>query len=1132
MQRLPSFEQDPHSPSPPRSASSEQQAFAGAGEMAELIRAFDWGATPLGPAEAWSPTLRTMVRFLLANGFPMMLWWGPEYVCIYNDPYRPVLGAKHPRALGTPVREVWSEIWHVLKPLVDGPFRGGPPTWNDDLELELNRHGYFEEAHFTIAYSAVPDDTAAGGNGGVLATIVETTAKVVGERRVAALRDLAARATDGRTADDACKLAAATLAAYPKDVPFALIYLIDADGDGARLACAAGVEPGAGMAPLHVNFAAGETPWPFADVLRNRGGELVRELAARFAAVPAGPWADPPNAAEVLTIPSGKPGVPAGFLIAGISSRLKLDERYRDFLDLVTSQLGAAIASATALEEERRRAEALAELDRAKTAFFNNVSHEFRTPLTLMLGPLEDGLADTEQPLSPAQRARQELVLRNGLRLHKLVNTLLDFARIEAGRAQASFVETDLATLTADLASSFRSAVEAAGLRLVVDCPPLEKPAFVDRDMWEKIVLNLLSNALKFTFAGEIRVDLREQGERIVLSVSDTGVGIEKELLPKIFERFYRVKNVRSRTHEGTGIGLALVQQLAALHGGDVGVESEQGRGTTFRVTLPSGRAHLPAEQSAPSAAASTGLGQKPFVEEVLRWTPEATPEVERPSRGSQARVLLADDNADMRDYLRGLLAPTYAVTTVADGQAALEQIRANVPDLVITDVMMPRLDGFGLVQALREDESTRTLPVLMLSARAGEEARVEGLASGIDDYLTKPFSARELLARVSAQLELARARRDAELELRRRDRNKDEFLATLAHELRNPLAPLRSGLHLLRVAGGDAPARDRVYDVMERQLSHLVRLVDDLLEVSRITRGKVDLRKERVDLADVVRGAVETSRPLIDGARHEISVELPLEPLPLEADAVRLSQVLANLLNNAAKYTRDGGRISVSAGRERGEAVVSVKDNGTGIPKDMLPRVFDLFTQVENSYARTQGGLGIGLTLAKSLVELHGGNIEAKSEGVGQGSEFIVRLPLADAGQVSAATASADAVPKVSRRILVVDDNHDAAEMMTLLLGTLGAEISVVHDGHAALGALKTYRPSVVLLDLGLPGMDGYEVARRMRAEPEGRAATLIALTGWGQEEDRRRSKEAGIDHHLVKPVDLTALHQLLAAS
>ncbi len=374
---------------------------------------------------------------------------------------------------------------------------------------------------------------------------------------------------------------------------------------------------------------------------------------------------------------------------------------------------------------------------------------------------------------------------------------------------------------------------------------------------------------------------------------------------------------------------------------------------------------------------------------------------------------------------------------------------------------------------------------------------------------------------------------RRAEQALREADRRKDEFLATLAHELRNPLAPIRNSLRILRLAGGGNPATERIHEMVERQITHMVRLVDDLMEVSRITRDKIELRKERVDLATVIDSAIEICQPLIETARHQLTVELPPAPVLLEADPVRLTQVLANLLSNAAKYTREGGRIWLTVESDRSEVVVTVRDNGIGIPLDMLPKVFDLFTQVDNTYDRAHGGLGIGLTLVKRLVQMHGGTVEARSGGPGKGSEFVVRLPeaagLSTSNNPESSVSTRTAI--AAHRILVVDDNRDAADSLGMLLKFEGADTCITYDGPAALEAIQTYRPSVVLLDIGLPGMDGFEVAERARQLPEGRAIKIIALTGWGQEEDRRRSREAGIDDHLVKPVDYDTLVNLLAA-
>src|SRR5438093_3051943 len=452
-----------------------------------------------------------------------------------------------------------------------------------------------------------------------------------------------------------------------------------------------------------------------------------------------------------------------GVLVAGVSSRLALNETYRAFYDLLAVGVTTAVANARAYEEERKRAEALAEIDRAKTAFFSNVSHEFRTPLTLMLGPLEEMLGHAEQ-LPPADQDHVAIVYRNGLRLLRLVNALLDFSRLEAGRMQAIYQPTDLAAYTADLASVFRSAVEKAGLTFTVHCPPLPEMVYIDRDMWEKIVLNLISNAFKFTFEGNITVSLTADDHQAILQVADTGTGIAQEELPKVFDRFHQIKSAHSRTHEGTGIGLALVKELVKLHGGTVGAASRLNQGTVFTVSLPLGVAHLPPEHIREGAApAPVPTGPSPFVEEALRWLPEAhaeeapacMPETTHAGSGVAAvdgkatvkpHIVLADDNTDMLAYVKRLLLPYYDVTAVPNGAAALAAIEQRPTDLVLTDVMMPGLDGLALLEHLRQDPKTRPVPVIMLSARAGEEASLEGLAAGADDYLVKPFSAKELL--------------------------------------------------------------------------------------------------------------------------------------------------------------------------------------------------------------------------------------------------------------------------------------------------------------------------------------------------------------------------------------------------
>jgi signal transduction histidine kinase len=1127
--------------------------LASGSEMGERTRAFDWSKTPLGPIAEWPQALRTVVRVMLDSRYAMWLGWGPEFTFFYNDAYaKMTLGPKHPKALGKPAREVWSEIWADIGPRAESVIQTGQATWDEGLLLFLERKGFREETYHTFSYSPVPDDN--GRVGGMLCVVTEDTERTIGERRLRTLRELAAQTTDAaRSVEEACQTAAQILAGNTRDVPFALLYLLGADGRRAKLVAATGVDWNTPISPVAIELNDFESPWPFRSVAESNQAVIIRDLPAKFGILPGGAWPEPSQQAVVL--PIAKPGqaLLGGFIVAGVSPRRPFDDAYRGFLDLLASQVATAVASARAYAEEKRRAEALAELDRAKTAFFSNVSHEFRTPLTLMLGPVEELLARSHTDLSPAAASQLDVVNRNGLRLLRLVNTLLDFSRIEAGRVRAIFQPTDLASFTADLASNFRSACERAGVNLSVHCPPLSEPVYVDRDMWEKIVLNLLSNAFKFTFQGEIAVTVRPNGRSALLSVRDTGTGIPAEELPRLFERFHRVENASGRTHEGSGIGLALVQELVKLHGGSISAESVVGQGTTFLILLPTGKNHLPPEQVGGERTLSAmGAGAGPFVEEAMRWLPgaerdgaespselpafhEAVPTTYRHTKDGpddRPRVLIADDNADMRHYVGRLLAEHYRIEAVPDGEAALLAALEQPPDLILTDVMMPRLDGFGLMKALRADPRTSNLPIIMLSARAGEESRVEGLEAGADDYLVKPFSAKELLACVGAHLQINRLRRESDQALKDADRRKDEFLATLAHELRNPLAPLRNGLQIMQFAHGDQVAVEKARAMMERQLGQLVHLVDDLLDVSRISRGKIALRTERVELSRVVHHAVETSRPLIDDTGHDLLINLSPDVIFVDADVTRLAQVISNLLNNAAKYTERGGRITLTVDRQRNDAVVSVRDTGVGIPSHMLPRVFDIFTQVDRSLERSQGGLGIGLSLVKGLVEMHGGAVEARSDGHGMGSEFVVRLPmvLSVAGQELAEEVRDRSSLNARRRILVVDDNRDAAMSLAMMLKLMGNETRTAHDGLEAIDVAATLRPDVVMLDIGMPKLNGYDTAQRIRQQPWGQDLVLVALTGWGQDDDKRRSLEAGFNFHMVKPVDPAALETLLA--
>ena len=1109
--------------------------IAGGGEMGKLIRGTDWSSTQLGPIESWPQSLRSAVSILLPSKAQIAMFWGPDLITLYNDAYRPVLGKKHPYALGLPGRKVWSELWETgLRDLFEGVLRTGEAFWAGDRPFYMERYGFPEETFFDISYDPIRDET--GSVAGLFCIVSETTARVVSERRLSTLRDLSVfAAAQTWSVEDACRTAAEILSSNQHDVPFALIYLLDESGKRVRLMGASGLEPGTKAAPISVELADSKDPdWPFHAVMQSNRAVEVTDVINRYGELSGGVWPEAPHTARVMPIRASGQDRATGFLVAGVSPRRPLDDQYCAFFDLLTTQISTTVANARAYEAERRRAEALAELDRAKTTFFSNVSHEFRTPLTLMLGPVADILAETDS-FPASQRERLEIAHRNGLRLQKLVNTLLDFSRIEAGRIQASYEPTDLSSLTAELASNFRSACDRAGIDLIVACPPLSESIYVDADMWEKIVLNLISNAFKFTLSGRIEVHLRESDEQVELAIQDTGVGIPAEELPKLFERFHRVELSRGRTQEGSGIGLALVRELVKLHGGSVRVESVFDEGTVFTVTLPKGKAHLPQDRiNTPRTLTSTASGAAAFVSEALRWLPAGThsePTINGDLKSKQPLIVLADDNADMRDYVSRLLADRYEVLAVADGQAALDAVEKKLPDLVLSDVMMPVLDGFEFLRRIRANEQTRDMPVILLSAKAGEEARIEALEATADDYLVKPFSARELLATVDTHIKTIEIRRQLIDQLREQDRRKDEFIATLAHELRNPLAPIRNALQLIRLSNNDQTRLDHATTIMQRQIDQMVRLVDDLLDVARISRNKLELRKELVDLEAVVRSAVDTSRPVIDASQNELSIELPSETVLLDADPVRLAQVVSNLLNNAARYSAPGGRISLTATTNDAELVLKVSDTGIGIETEKLSQIFDMFVQLDSSAPHPQGGLGVGLTLVRRLIEMHGGTVEAHSDGAGTGSEFVVRLPVSRVkAEPIVETETTRAVTEVRRRILVVDDNVDSAESMAMMLELSGHDVALAHDGAEAIERAKEFQPDVAFLDLGMPKLNGYEAARSIREQPWGRQILLVALTGWGQEDDKRRTREAGFDAHIVKPIDFIALEKLLA--
>jgi signal transduction histidine kinase/DNA-binding response OmpR family regulator len=1479
---------------PPVSLSIDQNKatsfLAGGGEMGERMRAFDWTSTPLGTPHAWPQSLKTAVRIMLTSRQPIWIGWGDELTYLYNDPYKSIIGGKHPVALGQPTAVVWREIWNVIGPMLKSATTGDEGTYVEKQLLIMERNGYPEETYYTYSYTPIPNDE--GGTGGIICANTDDTQRVIGERQLTLLREIAGATAEARTWREVCTRAVRAFEGNARDLPFAMLYMSEPGEKKLTLIATSGIEPGHAAAPASIAMDELNPPWPFRQALDEHTPCIVKDLT-RFASLPTGAWPRAPFQAVVLPLSSSADAGRSGILIAGANPFRLLDDGYMGFLSLAAGQISASIAVAEAYEQEKRRAEALAELDRAKTTFFSNVSHEFRTPLTLMLGPTEDAL---EGELEQSQRDRLETVHRNAKRLQKLVNTLLDFSRIEAGRIKATFAPTDVSALVSELASVFRSAIERAGMRLDIHCTPTTgESVYVDPDLFEKIVLNLISNAFKYTLSGGITVKVEDARNHVEIIVSDTGIGIAESELPRLFDRFHRVEGAQGRTHEGSGIGLALVFELVKLHRGEVSVASTVGKGSAFTVKLPKGSSHLPQQQvvAVPQEGDRVGSANV-YVQEALRWLPsaeESTPgdeQLPEPIEGTQNsspsglphrdRILLADDNADMREYVRRLLGSRFMVEAVTNGEDALNAARRLRPDLIVTDVMMPVMDGFELLRNIKADPALRDVPVLMLSARAGEESRLEGLHAGADDYIVKPFSGRELHARISAQLELSRFRREAqererslrqeaeainelaltigaELDLtslvqkvtdagreltqakfgaffykvtdskgesydlytlsgapreafdkfgmprptklfgptfrgesviriadvledprygknpphagmphghlpvrsylaapvisrtgevlggllfghpepaifteraeriaaglasqaavaidnarlygqsqreiterkfaeeavlrresqlralldqapmgiflvdagltfrhvnpvavpalggeatsthvgtnlrdrlasvfsdeetdaivehyrhtlatgepfrapeypntsfdpgrtsyfdwqihrlplpdgtngvvcyftdisehvrsrqalaesqdrlrsileseraargeaERAGRMKDEFLATLSHELRTPLNAIIGWTHLLRKAPPTVEQIEQGLVVIDRNARMQAQLISDLLDMSRIISGKMRLDVQRVELPVVIEAALEAVRPAAEA--REVRLQSVLDPIndAVHGDPARLQQIVWNLLSNAVKFTGKGGRVQIVLARVNSHVEITVSDTGKGIKPEFLPHVFERFRQADNSAAREHGGLGLGLSIVKQLVEMHGGTVHAASNGDNKGATFSIHLPLAVVHQpehpmarvhpkaVSLSPQTGDQPDLTGVHVLVVDDEADAREIVKRVLEDCGASVDVAAsaaDGRARLAARK---PDVIISDIGMPREDGYSFIRSVRQS--GSRCPAAALTAFARSEDRTKALLSGYQSHISKPVEPSEL-------
>jgi len=1002
----------------------ELHFLQGGGEMGKLIRQHDWSTTSLGHPQNWPKSLQTSIGVMLCSPYPMFVWWGREMIMFHNDDYVPVLGKRHPEALGKSGPEIWADVWEFIGPLMYDVLDHGKSCYFERQLLIPERKGFKEETYFTFSFSPIPDDNA--GVGGIFCVCSEDTRQVLSQRRLATLSQLS-ELTASENTREVFKKSSEILSANQNDMPFGLFYRLTEDSKAATLEGAFGVDAGASLSPAVIQAEGNDQQaWPIFNTKVTPGKPfLIDDLAQRFSSLPvAHPWEESPSQAIIIPMQKSDQEQLFGFFISGISPRLEFDDDYRSFLSLVGGQVSTAIAKVSAHEEERIRTEKLIALNKAKTDFFNNVSHEFRTPITLMLGPLEEILSEWGNTMTQKDIDRLTTIHQNTLRLLKMVNSLLDFSRIEANKAQASFQPIDLCQYTSELAGTFQSAIKKAGLIYEIECSPVSEPVYVDPQLWEKIILNLLSNALKFTIEGKIKIELAETETSARLSIKDTGVGIPEKELPNLFKRFHRIENTRSRSHEGTGIGLALVKELVELHGGKIEVQSIEGKGTTFTINIPKGKTHLDNNKIREDKEIKTSdHTAEAFVLEAMLWTAnddgpnagaiQTGKQESKPQEDDTITILLVDDNADMRNYLTRVLGSLWNVITAKDGLEALELVKQSMPDLIVSDIMMPRMDGFAMLEQIRKDHRISNIPVILLSARAGEEATVEGLEKGANDYLVKPFSSRELIARVKTQLELNDTKALAEKleklvgertqELQRSNQDLEQFAHVVSHDLKEPARKVKLfGSRLIEEAGEQLPNKAKDYlQKIENAAERMSVLIDGVLQYS--SSSAAELKINRINLSEVMDSVESDLEIVIQQKGATIQYE---ELLEINGSEVLIHQLFYNLVNNSLKFAKPGfpPHIYITSGTaDQAEVIkqglaedkeyvrICIQDNGIGFMQTQAENIFKSFTRLnpKDQYE----GTGLGLALCKKIAERHKGTIYAEGKE-GEGASFIILLP------------------------------------------------------------------------------------------------------------------------------------------
>jgi PAS domain S-box-containing protein len=1183
----------------PLAPAREPLCLAGGGALGELVRAFDWSATPVGAVAHWPQRLRAAVGVCLNSLFPAIIWWGREHWTIaYNDAFQAILGPAEPaRWLGRSGCVDWYGNWDSVQSLIERAVATGAAATLEDVLLASDRKSRRGDRYFTVSCSPITGEN--GEVSGTFCTFNETTGRVVADRRLATLRNLSASLSGCQTDDDVCVTSARVLAANARDVPFCLIYDVDRAGGQACLAAASGAEPRTSLAPVFIDLAGRHTVWPLGEVCRSGQSELVRNLAGPSSQLPAGARPEGVDAALVVSIPSGGEWPPARVMIAGLSPGSVLDDQYRGFIELAAGQIGAAMMLAGSATHAARSQMQDSGSDQPAARADLNVDPDVQSRArTLERKPgIEAAGVDPRERLEFLKR-EAELALREseqrfvrfmrhlpGLAWIKDLEGRYVYANDAAEKAfrtkrSALYGKTDQEVFPPEVAAQFRDNDRQA-LASETGIQTIETLEHEDGLVHHSIVSKfpIAGSDDRPAFVGGVAFDITDliRAEESIRESEERFRGLA-EAMPQmvyVLTPAGEVEYVNQRWRDFTGLSHADDAGMRqVVHPDDYPLMTERWRDAAAR------GAPYEAEIRIQRAAdrvyrwfLTRALPIRSAGGVVIKWFGTCT-DIDGQKRAEQGQHILAEAGrllTSSLDYQTTLANVCKLVVPIMADWCSLDLVGddGHVQHLEVAHTDPAKLelareyrrlyparphDRIGLMRVFRTGQPEFFAEVsdqhLVMGARDEEELR-RLRELGIRSVMIVPITARgrALGALTLVMAESARRYSEDDLhlalslgsraalaidsarlfeQLKTNDRRKDEFLAMLAHELRNPLAAIDNAVSLLSVPN---PSQiDWSVDVIGRHVRHLARMIDDLLDVSRITRGKIQLRTRTIDAYPVLEGAIESVRPLFEERKHRLNTSLAPD-LMLQADPTRLEQIVANLLSNAAKYTESPGQIWLQADREENEIVIRVRDTGVGIPPDQLPGVFELFVQGDRSLERSAGGLGIGLTLVQKLTELHGGTVIATSEGLGKGSEFTVRLPAAKQPlfDVARPVTKPESASKRPARVLVVDDNVDLARGLGRLLEIQGHDVLVVHDGAAGLDKATEWHPEFVLLDIGLPGMDGYQVAALLKQQPDTKDAVVIGISGYGQDEDRRRSRQAGFDHHLVKPISSEDLIQVL---